>query len=133
MQHIIELKNIKVDCRFSKIGHEIPLYYMRNFKLKDKEFISDLSNYSYVERILNDNEIQGKYSNEVGAHVETLIKNKIEDYKKINKPDLTYETQNQYLLIKILFYPWFLLAYPFHFYAILFNGNRVSGQSKNNI
>ncbi|WP_163411603.1 DpnII family type II restriction endonuclease [Flavobacterium ajazii] len=102
MQQNIEFKNILIDFflngRFSKIGHEIPLYYMRNFKLKDKEFISDLSNYSYVQRILNDNEIQGKYSNEVGAHVETLIKNKIEDYKKRIKPDLTYETQKEYPL-----------------------------------
>jgi len=86
MQQNIEFQNILVDFflngRFSKIGLEIPLYYMRNFKLKDKEFISDLSNYNYVERILNDNEIQGKYSNEVGAHVETLIKIKLKIIKK---------------------------------------------------
>ena len=67
--------------RNSRIGAEIPLYYMRNFKLTDSEFIQDLTNFKYVERILNDNEIQGKYSNEVGAHVERIIQSRLDQYK----------------------------------------------------
>ena len=72
---------------------------MRNFKLTDPEFISDLSNYKYVERILNDNEIQGKYSNEVGAHVERIIMTRLESYKaNINKA-LQYEIQKEFPLL----------------------------------
>lgn len=67
--------------RNSLVGKEIPVYFMRNFKLHDSEFINDLSDFSYVERILNDNEIQGKYSNRVGAHVEKIIQNKLDDYR----------------------------------------------------
>jgi hypothetical protein len=50
-------------------------------KLTDPGFISDLTNFNYVERILNDNEIQGKYSNEVGAHIERIIQTQLEQYQ----------------------------------------------------
>ena len=85
--------------RNSQIGAEIPLYYMKNFKLTDQEFISDLRNYKYVERILNDNEIQGKYSNEVGAHVERIIQTKLEDYKEHINATLQYEIQKEFPML----------------------------------
>jgi hypothetical protein len=85
--------------RDSRIGVELPLYYMRNFKLKDREFINDLTNYRYVERTLNDNEIQGKYSNEVGSHVEKLIQQKLDQYKLLRNQNLTYETQKEFPLL----------------------------------
>jgi hypothetical protein len=85
--------------RNSQIGAEIPLYYMKNFKLTDQEFISELRNYKYVERILNDNEIQGKYSNEVGAHVERIIQTKLEDYKEHINATLQYEIQKEFPLL----------------------------------
>lgn len=72
---------------------------MRNFKLRDREFINDLTNYRYVERTLNDNEIQGKYSNEVGAHVEKLIQQKLDQYKLLCNQNLTYETQKEFPLL----------------------------------
>ena len=85
--------------RNSQIGAEIPLYYMKNFKLTDQEFISELRNYKYVERILNDNEIQGKYSNEVGAHIERIIQTKLEDYKEYINATLQYEIQKEFPLL----------------------------------
>lgn len=85
--------------RNSRIGVEIPLYYMRNFKLTDPEFISDLRDHKYVERILNDNEIQGKYSNEVGAHVERIIQNRLENYKANINRKLQYEIQKEFPLL----------------------------------
>lgn len=85
--------------RNSLIGKEIPIYYMRNFKLDNSNFIKDLSDFSYVERILNDNEIQGKYSNRVGAHVEQIIQNKLEDYKLTTNPDLQYQIQKEFPLL----------------------------------
>jgi hypothetical protein len=85
--------------RNSRIGAEIPLYYMRNFKLSDPEFISDLRDHKYVERILNDNEIQGKYSNEVGAHVERIIQTKLESYKAHVNRNLKYEIQKEFPLL----------------------------------
>jgi hypothetical protein len=85
--------------RNSRIGTEIPLYYMRNFKLTDPEFISDLINFKYVERILNDNEIQGKYSNEVGAHVERIIQSRLEQYKASINANLRYEIQKEFPLL----------------------------------
>jgi hypothetical protein len=85
--------------RKSKIGLEIPLYYMRNFKLNDAEFIKELENRKYVERILNDNEIQGKYSNEVGAHVERLIQLRLERYKTKTNPKLAYDVQKEFPLL----------------------------------
>ncbi len=88
-----------IDGRNSQIGAEIPLYYMKNFKLTDQEFISELRNYKYVERILNDNEIQGKYSNEVGAHVERIIQTKLEDYKEHINATLQYEIQKEFPLL----------------------------------
>ncbi len=84
--------------RNSRIGAEIPLYYMRNFKLTDPEFIADLTNFKYVERILNDNEIQGKYSNEVGAHVEKIIQSRLELYKTDINSNLRYEIQKEFPL-----------------------------------
>lgn len=85
--------------RNSRIGAEIPLYYMRNFKLTDPEFIEDLTNFKYVERILNDNEIQGKYSNEVGAHVERIIQSRLEQYKANVNNNLKYEVQKEFPLL----------------------------------
>ena len=85
--------------RNSRIGAEIPLYYMRNFKLTDPEFIEDLTNFKYVERILNDNEIQGKYSNEVGAHVERIIQSRLEQYKVSFNKNLKYEVQKEFPLL----------------------------------
>lgn len=103
MQTDTRFRNVLIDFfirgRNSRIGAEIPLYYMRNFKLADPEFIIDLTDYNYVDRILNDNEIQGKYSNEVGAHVERIIQARLELYKvKINKA-LTYEVQKEFPLL----------------------------------
>ena len=85
--------------RNSIIGQEIPLYYMRNFKLTDPEFIKDLTNFNYVERILNDNEIQGKYSNEVGAYVERIIQSRLELYKTNVNKNLQYEIQKEFPLL----------------------------------
>ncbi len=85
--------------RDSRLGIEIPLYYMRNFKLSDKEFINDLKDYKFVERILNDNEIQGKYSNEVGAHVERIIQSRLENYKDTINNSLKYEIQKEFPLL----------------------------------
>lgn len=88
-----------ISGRNSRIGVEIPLYYMRNFKLTDPEFIEDLTNFKYVERILNDNEIQGKYSNEVGAHVERIIQSRLEQYKTDVNDNLRYEVQREFPLL----------------------------------
>lgn len=78
----------------------MPLYYMRNFKLNEQSFINDLSQFSYVERILNDNEIQGKYSNQVGDYVEKkLIKNHLENYKNTVNANLVYETQKEFPIL----------------------------------
>ena len=85
--------------RKSRIGIEMPLYYMRNFKLLDPEFLEDLSDQKYVERILNDNEIQGKYSNEVGAHVERIIQNRLDNYKANTNRTLEYEIQKELPLL----------------------------------
>ncbi len=85
--------------RNSRIGAEIPLYYMRNFKLSKPEFIKDLTNIKYVERILNDNEIQGKYSNEVGAHVERIIQSRLDHYKANINENLKYEVQKEFPLL----------------------------------
>lgn len=85
--------------RSSKIGKEIPLYYMRNFKLTNSEFIADLKNFKYVERILNDNEIQGKYSNEVGAHVEKIIQSRLDYYKTNYNRNLQYDIQKEFPLL----------------------------------
>ncbi|MHA3786596.1 DpnII family type II restriction endonuclease [Flavobacterium hauense] len=85
--------------RDSNIGKEIPLYYMRNFKLQEVDFINDLKHYKYVERILNDNGIQGKYSNEVGAHVEKIIQSKLDLYKSTNNERLVYEMQKEFPLL----------------------------------
>ncbi|NCT09407.1 MAG: hypothetical protein GW772_04920 [Flavobacteriia bacterium] len=99
-----EFRNLLIDffinARNSRIGREMPLYYMRNFKLNDQAFINDLSQFSYVERILNDNEIQGKYSNQVGDYVEKkLIKKHLENYKNTVNADLIYETQKEFPLL----------------------------------
>jgi hypothetical protein len=85
--------------RDSRIGAEIPLYYMRNFKLTDPDFIEDLRDFKYVERILNDNEIQGKYANEVGSHVENIIKSRLEEYKENSNPTLRFEMQKEFPLL----------------------------------
>jgi hypothetical protein len=85
--------------RNSQLGAEIPLYYMRNFKLNVPEFIENLKDHKYVERILNDNEIQGKYSNEVGAHVEKIIQLRLESYKSNTNSNLKYEIQKEFPLL----------------------------------
>ena len=77
----------------------MPLYYMRNFNLLDESFINDLKEFNYVERILNDNEIQGKYSNEVGAHVERIIQNKLDGYRNSVNNELRYEIQKEFPLL----------------------------------
>lgn len=98
-----EFRNVLIEFfiqgRNSRIGAEIPLYYMRNFKLTDLAFIRDLTDHKYVERILNDNEIQGKYSNEVGAHVERIIESRLEQYRANVNLALTYEIQKEFLLL----------------------------------
>ncbi|RXR24472.1 DpnII family type II restriction endonuclease [Flavobacterium stagni] len=103
IQDDIEFRNLIIDFfingRKSRIGIEIPLYYMRNFKLTEKEFIEDLKDFKYVERILNDNEIQGKYSNEVGAHVERIIKSRLDNYHDSINPTLKYEIQKEFPLL----------------------------------
>ena len=40
-----------INGRNSRIGAEIPLYYMRNFKLDEVDFIEVLKDFKYVERI----------------------------------------------------------------------------------
>lgn len=103
LQIDVQFRNLMVDFfvhgRNSRLGREIPLYYMRNFKLQDPLFIKDLTEYSYVERILNDNEIQGKYSNEVGAHVERIIKNRLDLYRESSNKALRYEMQKEFPLL----------------------------------
>ena len=98
-----EFRNILIDFfingRDSRVGREMPLYYMRNFKLLTPAFITDLTEFNYVERILNDNEIQGKYSNEVGAHVERIIQNKLNHYRDTVNQDLRYEVQKEFPLL----------------------------------
>lgn len=88
-----------INGRESRVGAEMPLYYMRNFKLRNENFIADLSDFNYVERILNDNEIQGKYSNEVGAHVERIIQHKLDNYRDNVNAELRYELQKEFLLL----------------------------------
>lgn len=103
MEYDSNFRNLLIDFflngRNSSIGVEVPLYYMRNFKLNDPEFIADLKDYKYVERILNDNEIQGKYSNEVGAHVERIIQTRLDNYKNNINTSLRYETQKEFPLL----------------------------------
>lgn len=88
-----------INARNSYIGANFPLYYMRNFKLNESEFIRDLQDYKYVERILNDNEIQGKYSNEVGAHIEKIIQLRLDNYQRENNNNLLYEIQKEFPLL----------------------------------
>lgn len=88
-----------INGRNSRVGMEMPLYYMRNFKLHNEDFLNDLSDFNYVERILNDNEIQGKYSNKVGAHVEKIIQNKLDYYRDNINSELRYELQKEFLLL----------------------------------
>jgi len=88
-----------INGRNSRIGREMPLYYMRNFKLLNEEFIVDLSEFNYVDRILNDNEIQGKYSNGVGAHVENIIANRLNEYRNTINNNLRYEVQKEFSLL----------------------------------
>ncbi len=103
IQTDFNFRNLLIDFfingRSSKVGNEIPLYYMRNFKLLRNNFIDNLKEYSYVERILNDNEIQGKYSNEVGAHVEKIIQKRLDHYKDTVNRNLEYEIQKEFPLL----------------------------------
>lgn len=93
------LTNFFVNGRNSEIGQYIPLYYLANFNLTDQEFILDLTDKRYVERILNDSEILDKYSGKVGTHVEKLIANKIDEYIENNNPGLSYETTKEFPLL----------------------------------
>lgn len=88
-----------INGRNSQLGKEIPLYYMRNFKLNDPNFIEDLKGFKYVERILNDNEIIDKYSNRVGAHVEKIIQSTLDSYKVQTNNALKYEIQKEFPLL----------------------------------
>ena len=72
---------------------------MRNFNLLSTDFITDLTEFNYVDRILNDNEIQGKYSNEVGAHVEKIIQSKLDEYRNSTNEELRYEIQKEFPLL----------------------------------
>ena len=93
------LTNFFVNGRNSEIGQEIPLYYMKNFRLLSDEFIADLTQFRYVERILNDNEIQGRYSNDVGAHVERTIEKRLIRYKREVNGLLLFQTQQELPLL----------------------------------
>lgn len=103
IQNDVEFRLLLIDFfingRNSRIGTEIPLYYMRNFKLNETDFIDDLRDYKYVERILNDNEIQDKYSNKVGAHVEKIIQSRLDNYKMNTNDSLRYEVQKEFPLL----------------------------------
>lgn len=88
-----------INGRHSRVGEYIPLYYMRNFKLGEDNFMDDLGNSRYVERILNDNEIQGKYSNAVGDHVEKIIHTKLNLYKEQVNDRLVYDVQKEFPLL----------------------------------
>lgn len=103
MQNDDEFKSLLIEFfiggRQSIIGIEIPLYYMRNFKLNDPNFIADLENFRYVERILNDNEIQGKYSNKVGDHVERIIRERLNSYRDNINANLLYDIQKEFPLL----------------------------------
>ncbi len=103
IQEESEFRNLIIEFfingRNSRIGLEIPLYYMRNFKLTDQEFLEDLQDKKYVERVLNDNEIQGKYSNEVGAHVERIIRTRLDNYRDSKNAMLKYEMQKEFPLL----------------------------------
>ncbi|MCA0153761.1 DpnII family type II restriction endonuclease [Winogradskyella vincentii] len=131
-----EFKTLLIDffinARSSRIGREMPLYYMRNFKLNDQDFINDLSQFSYVERILNDNEIQGKYSNQVGEYVEKkLIKKHLDNYKNTVNADLIYETQKEFpLLAKNLDFIIPSVDAPTILIESVYNITTGSGQSK---
>lgn len=88
-----------INGRQSAAGKYIPLYYLKNFRLSQLDFINDLKSYNYVERILNDNEIQGTYSNAVGANVELIIQKKLEEYEVNNNVGLTFDTQKEFALL----------------------------------
>lgn len=82
-----------INGRNSRIGVEVPLYYLRNFKLSSEDFLHELNEFNYVERILNDSEIQGMYSNSVGAHVEKIIQ------ERINNFGIIFEEQKEFPLL----------------------------------
>lgn len=88
-----------INGRNSMIGQFIPLYYLRNFRLRDAEFVNSISDFHYVERILNDNEIQGKYSNRIGAQVERLVAKRLEDYSREVNPSVVFDTQREFPLL----------------------------------
>lgn len=121
-----------INARNSRIGREIPLYYMRNFKLNTPDFIDDLSQFNYVERILNDNEIQGRYSNQVGEYVEKkLIEKHLEHYKNTVNDNLIYDTQKEFpLLAKNLDFIIPSLGAPKILIESVYNITTGSGQSK---
>lgn len=85
--------------RNSQIGEKMPQYYMRNFKLLNADFMMNLADYGYVSRILNDNEIQGRYSNKVGAHVENLIVKRLDEYQRDANQEFKYELQKELPLL----------------------------------
>lgn len=120
-----------INGRNSKIGNEMPLYYMRNFNLLSEAFINDLAEFNYVNRILNDNEIQGKYSNKVGAHVEKIIQNKLDEYRNSANNELRYETQKEFpLLNKNIDFLIPSVDAPIILIESSYNNTTGSGQSK---
>lgn len=120
-----------INGRNSRIGIEIPLYYMRNFNLQSQDFVNDLSDFNYVNRILNDNEIQGRYSNEVGAHVEKIIANRLDEYQININQKLEYETQKEFpLLNKNIDFLIPSVASPVILMESSYNVTTGSGQSK---
>lgn len=120
-----------INGRNSVVGSEFPLYYMRNFDLLKPEFMQDLSEFNYVERILNDNEIQGKYSNEVGAYVEKIIAKRLNSYRKNVNPHLTFEEQKEFpLLNKNLDFLIPNVSNPSILIESSYNTTTGSGQSK---
>jgi len=98
-----EFRNLLIEFfingRDSEVGRDVPLYYMKNFKLTRPEFIDQLRNVAFVERILTDHEVERKYSNSVGMHVEDLIEKKLHEYKSTIDNSLTYERQKELPLL----------------------------------
>ena len=93
------LINFFINGRNSEVGRYVPSYYMRNFRLTKPEFIGELSNRAFVERILTDHEIEGKYSNAVGIRVEDLIEQHLLEYKRTIDNNLVYDRQKEFPLL----------------------------------
>jgi hypothetical protein len=120
-----------INGRNSRIGAYIPLYYMRNFRLLEDDFMDSLANTSYVERILNDSEVNDKYSNGIGAHVEKIIEKRLIKYKEEINDSLVYEVQRELpLLNKNIDFLIPSVANPIILIESSYNITTGSGQSK---